>query len=92
MLTYDCHHHDMVPCMQIAALLSKYGDTVPPRLVKNGVWCTVDGTHLIKSFIELRRSELIKDKERALLNSKSHDKVQQYLGGGVDLFPKCLGR
>lgn len=77
---------------EIAALLDKYADPVPPRLVKNGVWCTVDGSLLIKSFIELRRLEVIKDKERDLANSQVYEKVQQKLGGGVDVFPKCLGR
>ena len=78
--------------MQVAALLSRYADPVPPRLVKDGVWCTVDGKHLIKKLVELRRREVIKHKERELANSQVYQKVQQTLGGGVDLFPKCLGR
>lgn len=77
--------------MQTAALLDKYSDPVPARLVKNGVWCTVDGSHLIKCLVELRRREVIKKKERELVNAQSHQRVQQQLGG-VDLFPKCLGR
>lgn len=77
---------------EIAALLNKYGDAVPPRLVKNGIWSVVDGTHLIKCLVELRKQEVVKDKERTLLNAQSHHKVQLELGGGLDLFPKCLGR
>ena len=79
-------------CCQIAALLDRYGDLVPPRLARHGVWCVVDGSHLIKGLVELRRGEVARLKERDLANSQVHDKVQQQLGGGVDLFPKCLGR
>jgi hypothetical protein len=78
--------------VQIAALLDKYGDAVPPRLVKHGVWSEVDGGRLIHSLVELRRAEVAKGKERDMANSRVHRKVQQQLGGGVDLFPKCLGR
>ena len=73
-------------------MLEKYGDAVPPKQSKNGVWCYVDSSLLIKSLIELRKLELIKIKERAMANSQCRDKVQQMLGTGVDLFPKCLGR
>lgn len=65
---------------------------MPPKLVKHGVWCRVDGALLVKTFIELRRSEGVRRREKDMANSLVHEKVQMTLGGGVDLFPKCLGR
>lgn len=77
---------------EIAALLSKYGEKVSQKMVKDGAWCLVDGNYLIKCFVDLRRQEVSKNKDRELANSQRYLQVQESLGGNIDVFPKCLGR
>ncbi len=77
---------------KIAALLDKYGQVIPPKQIKHGVWCIVDGTNFVKCFIVLRKMELMKHREQELINAESYKKTQHSMGCNSDLFPKSLGR